>query len=185
MSNLENLTQKILRDAESKAQQIKKEAKEKNEHLLHSQTKEAEDQKKRMLERAKREAALMKERVISNAELRVRDEKLKAKQQVIDRVFRLAKERLLNLDEETYVKFLQSNIKGLNLKGNEVLVVPEKLIPRVKTLGLKVQVAEDEWVDSGFLLKDEDMVLNFSFDSLVDYLREELESEIAQGLFKE
>ena len=49
MSNLENLTQKILRDAESKAQQIKKEAKEKNEHLLHSQTKEAEDQKKRML----------------------------------------------------------------------------------------------------------------------------------------
>ena len=76
MSNLETYP-KDIKDAESKAQQIKKEAKEKNEHLLHSQTKEAEDQK-RGCWNGRKGSGLNEGEVISNAELRVRDEKLKA-----------------------------------------------------------------------------------------------------------
>ena len=73
----------------------------------------------------------------------------------------------------------------MNLKGTELLIVPEKMKSKVKAAGLFPRVSDDETVESGFLLKDKDVTMNFSFDSLVDYLREELESEIAQDLFKE
>lgn len=184
MSNLDNLTQKILEEAKLKADKIIKDSKTKSDGIINSRVKEANDQKSKILERANNEAALAKERVISNAELRVRDEKLKAKQEVINKVFLESKERLLKIDEEMYIKFLQSNIKDLSLKGNEVLVVPEDMKEKVKSLKLPIKVSEDETLDSGFMIKDKDIVLNFSFDSLVDYLREELETEIAQDLFK-
>jgi V/A-type H+-transporting ATPase subunit E len=184
MSNLDNLTQKILEEAKLKADKITKDSKAKSDGIINSRVKEANDQKSKILERANSEAALMKERVISNAELRVRDEKLKAKQEVINKVFKESKKRLLKIDEEKYIQFLQSNIKDLSLKGNEVLVVPENMKERVKSLKLPVKVSEDETLDSGFILKDNDTILNFSFDSLVDYLREELETEIARDLFK-
>ncbi|HHT50998.1 MAG TPA: V-type ATP synthase subunit E [Eubacteriaceae bacterium] len=184
MSNLDNLTQKILEDAKAEVDLILKDAKVKSDGIVNSRVKEANDQKSRILERATNEAALMKERVISNAELRVRDEKLKAKQIIINKVFEEAKKKLLKIDDKTYIEFLQNNIKGLSLKGSEVLVVPEDMKERVKSLNLPIKVAEDETIDSGFIIKDKDTLLNFSFDSLVEFLRDELETEIAQNLFK-
>ena len=103
----------------------------------------------------------MKERVISNAELRVRDEKLKAKQIIINKVFEEAKKKLLKIDDKTYIEFLQNNIKGLSLKGSEVLVVPEDMKERVKSLNLPIKVAEDETIDSGFIIKDKDTLQTF------------------------
>lgn len=185
MSNLENLVQKILDDAKIEADKTKDESTRKNEVIVSSKVNEANDKKKRIIEKASAEAAMMKDRIISNAELKVRDEKLKAKQEVMDRVFILSKERLRDLNDDEYVKFLTSHLKTLNLKGTELLVVPEKMKSKVKSIGMFSNVSDDETVDSGFLLKDRDVIMNFSFDSLVDYLREELETEIAQDLFKE
>ena len=91
---------------------------------------------------------------------------------------------MLKIDDKTYIEFLQNNIQGLSLKGSEVLVVPEDMKERVKSLNLPIKVAEDETIDSGFIIKDKDTLLNFSFDSLVEFLRDELETEIAQNLFK-
>ncbi len=184
MSNLDNLTQKILEDAKNKADIIKEESTRKNEDIVSSRVKDATERQKKIIEKATTEASMMKDRVISNAELRVRDEKLKAKQQLMDRVFIKSKERLNNINEEDFIKFLTSKIKNINFKGTEVIVVPERMKSKVKSLGLYPKVSEDETVDSGFIIKDNNVVLNYSFDSLVDYLREELESEVAKDLFK-
>lgn len=185
MSNLENLVQRILDDAKEKANQIMEEANKAKEEIIALKEKEALDNKKKIIERAKREADLAKERIISGAELKVRNEKLLAKQKVLDRVFNLAKERLRALEEDKYISFLQNVIKGLNLKGDEVLVVPEHMKATVKELGIHPNVSEDESVDSGFLIKDKGIILNYTFDSLVEHYRDELETEIAQELFKE
>lgn len=184
MSNLDNLTQKILEDAKDKADIIKEESTRKNADIISSRAKEAAEKQKKIIEKATTEANMMKDRVISNAELRVRDEKLKAKQQLMDKVFIKSKEKLNNLNEDDYIKFLTSNIKNMKFKGTEVIVVPEKMKSKVKSLGLYPKVSEDETVDSGFIIKDDNIILNYSFDSLVDYLRDELESEVAKDLFK-
>ena len=185
MSNLENLTEKILNDAKSQANIIEEESNKVNENIINSKIKEAEEEKKRMLNRAVSEASLLKERTISNAELKARNEKLKAKQEVIDRVFDMAKEKLKNLSEDKYISYLKSTLEDLKLEGNETIVVPKRMKPKVKGLGLKSKISEDEAVDSGFLIKDEGTTLNYTFDSLVEHCRDELETEIAQSLFKE
>ena len=184
MSNLDNLTQKILEDAKNKADIILEESTRKNEGIVNSRVKDANEKQKKIIEKANTEASIMKDRVVSNAELKAIDELLKAKKHLIDRVFDISKERLINLSEEDYVKYLKSIIKDINFKGTEVLIVPKNMIAKVKTLGLYPKVSDDETVDSGFLIKDNDLILNYSFSSLVDYLRDELESEIAQNLFK-
>lgn len=185
MSNLENLVQKILDDARIEADKIKEESARNNEVIINSKVNEANEKKIRLIEKAEAEAAMIKDRIISNAELKVRDEKLKAKQDIMDRVFILSKNRLEDLNEDEYIKFLTNSLEDMSLKGTEFLVVPDKMKSKVKSIELFPKVAEDEAVDSGFLLKDGDVVMNFSFDSLVDYLREELETQIARDLFKE
>lgn len=185
MSNLENIVNKIVDDAKAEADRIKEEAMRANEDITSSKINEANERRKRIIERAKADAVMIKDRIISNAELKVRDEKLKAKQEILDRVFALAKERLKDLDENDYLGFLNNSLNNLDLKGDEVLIVPDKVKSKVKDQGLSVAVSDNETVESGFVLKDKDIIMNFSFDALVNYAREELESEIAQELFKE
>lgn len=183
MSNLDNLTQKILDDSRNEAASIIEESEKLNQELINSKIKEANDKKSKILDKAAVEASMIKERVISNAELSARDEILKAKQSMIGKVFAMAKESLKNLNEEDYINFLKNRLSTLKLKGSETLIVPEKMRAKVKKLGL-ANVSDAEAVDSGFLLRDGNIIMNFSFDSLVDFLREELEGEIANELFK-
>lgn len=183
MSNLDNLTQKILEDAKYRAGIILEDSMKVKEEIINAKLKEANERKSKIIERATSEASLLKDRVISNAELQVRNEKLKAKQDVVERVFKLAKERLNNLGENEYLSYLKNTLKGLKLNGTETLIVPEKMKSKVKEL--YPRVSEEETTDSGFLLRDGDILLNYTFDALVDYLREELEVDVAMSLFKE
>lgn len=185
MSNLENLTQKILDDAKSSADNIIKEAERKKEGLVISRIKEAERLAERILERANNEAYTVKDRIVSNAELKARDEKLSAKRNAMERTFFLAKSSLENMNEKDYLDFVKKNIMNLKLKGTEVLIVPEKMRESVNNLGLGLQISDMDTVNSGFIIKDNNTILNFTFDSLVDYSRDELESSLARSLFKE
>ncbi|MDR7871478.1 MAG: V-type ATP synthase subunit E [Tissierellaceae bacterium] len=185
MSNLENLIEKILEDGKMEAQTITKESEKNNQEILDSKISEANEKKDRILEKANREAVMLKERIISEAELRIRDEKLKAKRQVLDKVFILAKERLVNIDEDTYMSFLKNSLNKMNLKGTEVLIVPDRFKEIVQKSGVYSNVSNNESIDSGFLLKDGNIIMNYSFESLVDFRREDIEVEIAQVLFQE
>lgn len=185
MSNLENLVQRIIDEAKEKADLIINEANKAKEEIIASKEQEAMENKNRIIERAKREAALAKERIISSAELKVRNEKLQAKQKVLDRVFLLAKERLRSLDEDRYISFLKNVIKDLKLTGEEELILPAYMKEKVKRHGIALKVSENETVESGFQIKDKGIILNYTFDSLVEHYREEMETEIAQELFKE
>lgn len=185
MSNLENLIEKILADARDHASITMEDSIKVKDEIIESKLKEANENKKKIVEKANQDAILLKDRVISSAELKVRNEKLKAKQGVIQRVFELSKESLKNIDEEGYISFLKNTLKDLHLTGEEVIVVPEKMRDKVKNLGLSLDVSDDEAVDSGFLITDKRISRNYTFDSLVEHAREELETEIAESLFKE
>ena len=185
MSNLENLIEKILEDGRKQAQSIIEESEKNDQEIFDLKVSEANEKKNRIIEKANREAVMLKERMISEAELRIRDEKLNAKRQVLDKVFILAKERLVNIDEDTYMSFLKNSLNKNSLKGTEVLIVPDRFKEAVKKLGVYSNVSNNEAVESGFLLKDGNIIMNYSFKSLVDFRREDIEVEIAQELFQE
>ena len=97
MSNLDNLTSKIINDAKEKAAEIERKAKETADEKYKSGIKKAYTKKDNILETGKRERELLSERIKSGANLKARDDKLKAKQTAIDKVIFKLKEKLVNM----------------------------------------------------------------------------------------
>lgn len=184
MSNLENLTEKILEEAKIQADLQLRDAKAFEEDVIAKKVREAEEKKEKMLDKAKFEANLLKERIVSNAEVNRRNELLNGKQKVIDQVFEKAKEKLAHLPQEEYIAFLTNTVASLHLKGTETLKVKEEYKEAVKNLGLSLRVSEDA-VSSGFEIQDEKISLNYNFNDMVDFYREELVKDVASTLFRE
>ena len=121
MSNLDNLTSKIINDAKEKAAEIEQKAKETAEEKYKSGMKKAEEKKERILETGKRERELLSERMKSGANLKARDDKLKAKQEAIDKVILRLKEKLVNMSEREYLDYISKNIDVSSFNQNKKL----------------------------------------------------------------
>jgi len=185
MSNLDNLTQKILEDAKNKASEIVEEAEKKNRSHINHRVKEANERREKIIEKAAAEAQMLKSRVISSAELKVREEKLSAKQEVMDKVFQMEKDKLSDLDQKEYLDYVKSSLEKIRTDGKPTLLIPKGKMDQLKELSKEMELVEDESVRSGYILKDGEVVYNYTFDALVDEIREDLEGEIAQKLFEE
>jgi V/A-type H+-transporting ATPase subunit E len=185
MSKLESLTQKILEDAQAKADSMLAEADKKSKGLLNARVREAQDRKEKIIEKATSEAVMAKDRVVSSAELKVRDEKLSAKQEILERVFEMARNRLDEIDDSQYVAILEKALKDINLKGSGTLVVPTARKALAEGVVKNLPVTADDSMGSGFMIKDDDILYNYTFESLIDELRDQVEGDIAVELFKE
>ncbi len=184
MSNLENLTQKIIEDAKKEAQEIKDEADEKSKNIIESKVSLAQNEAKKIIEKSKQEAVLIKERAISGAKLKSRDEILKAKQDILDSVFAMAELELKNLDDDKYQKLLTGAIKQTKKDSNLTILLPGDKKDLMSKLNKEIKVEIDNTLDSGFIIKEDNVYYNFTFDSMINGIREELETEIASILFK-
>lgn len=182
MSNLDNIINEILQDADKEAKKLVEAAKAEVESLVGNKESEARKEADKIIEKAKVEAAQLKDRMVSNSNLTSRDMVLVAKQQMIDKVFELAKEKLKNLDSEKYLKFVENTIKNLEVKENTEILLTSKEKEKAgnELFGIKVS---DEVVESGFSLKTGKIILNNEFSSIIDLVKEELEQVVAEKLF--
>jgi V/A-type H+-transporting ATPase subunit E len=199
MSKIDSLTAKILEDANVKAEAILKEAKDTQESMVEKKTKEANALKLRMLEKAKIEASTAKQRIISNAQLTVRNEKLVAKQTMIDKVFLGALEKLSQIDESEYLEIIKRYLLSIAIDGDEDIILPGKykaivsdkylleINTALKTSGKIGEItlsSEPRDINSGFIVLKNGIEINNTFESLVNSLRDELEPQIVEQLFK-
>ncbi len=200
MSNLDNLTSKIIKDAEVKKIEILNEATVKTDEIIKKKTEDAIKKASSILQKAEMESKTIKERIISKTDLEIRNKKLLAKQQVIEKVFEAAKEKLKAMNAEEFTKFIKNSIMALDIHGDEEIIInpvdrdklPEKflaevnkaLISKGKLGNLKFNVKTHE-IDGGFILSKNGIEINNSFDELVNSLKYELEYEVGKILFTE
>ena len=192
--SVNNITSKILRDAEGRKESILATAEEEKNKILSKKVASA----KEILEKAEIEAKSKKERVISGAKLKARNEKLAAKQEVIEEVFSKSVETLCKLNDREFVKFIKDSILSLNIDGDETLILNEdgnKIVSKevvaeinaeLKAKGLKGEIKISETIGSfrgGFILEKGGVEINNTFESLVDSLKDQLEFEVAKVLF--
>ena len=86
--------------------------KKKKIKYLARKKKKQKQTEKIIIEKAEIEAISKKERIISSAKLEARNEKLKAKQEVISEIFEMSIENLCNISEKDFKEFVQIiNIK--------------------------------------------------------------------------
>ena len=109
MAELSNLTNRILEEAKSLADEIVKSAELKAENIMKKSNEQAKLRYDSIVEKGTLEAENLKERLKSNAKLKARDKELNAKQEVIKRVFEEALEDVKNIDDEKLISYIQNN----------------------------------------------------------------------------
>lgn len=182
MSNLDNLTSKILADAKAQADKIVKDAQEKAQHKYDLEIKKINAKKETVLENARRDRELLSERIKSSANLKARNKKLEAKQAVIDKVIDKLKTKLVNMDKKKYINYLNQNIDKNTITGKE-LIVKKEFAEKVKKKFLGAKVKKNEFVTSGFIIEENGIQENYTFEVKLDFMRDELEVEISKLLF--
>lgn len=182
MSNLDNIIDEILQDAENESKKVVEDAKSEVAVLVGKTESEAQKKADKIIEKAKVEATQSKERIISNSSLTARDMVLVAKQEMINKVFELTKEKLKTLNHDDYLKFVENSLKALEVREDSEIILTEneKKLAGEKLFGIKVA---DETVESGFSLRNGKIILNNEFSSLIDLVKEDLEQEVADKLF--
>jgi V/A-type H+-transporting ATPase subunit E len=198
MSNLNSLVNKVLEDVKSEANSIAQKAEAEQSKIINNSKAKAEAEKAEMLEKAKSEAKTRKDRVISNAELKVRNNMLDAKQKVIDRVFDTALEKLSQLPDKQYLEFVKNSIINLDIYGDEEMIVNaddknkinsdfiNELNSALKAKGKKGEIrisSEQRKIKGGFILSRKGIEINNTFEALVQSMKDELEQEVIKILF--
>ncbi|EKO1912476.1 V-type ATP synthase subunit E [Clostridium botulinum] len=198
MSSINNLTGKILEEAKVKKEEFIKEAKEDGKKILDKKTAEAKIIEKNTIEKAERESVIRRERILSNAELKVRNEKLQSKQKVIEKVLEKSLEKLSSLSKEEYLSYIKERILTLPIDGDEKIIInlKDKLLitedfinevnsELVKKGKLGNLSLSDETRDfkAGFILEKNGIEINNSFEALINSMKDELEYEVARVLF--
>ncbi|EOU1647912.1 MAG: V-type ATP synthase subunit E family protein [Clostridium perfringens] len=197
MSNLNNLTSKILNDAEEKKKYILADAEAQKDKIISKKTNRAEADKEEIITKANIEAEVKKARIISNAKLSVRNDMLRAKQDVISKVFNEAIEKLQNLSNGDYKYYVISTLDSLELEGTEVIIINEKdkdifsnefleaLNKELESKGKKgsITLNIEGKFNGGFILDRNGIQINNTFEALINSLRGELEFEVNKVLF--
>lgn len=195
MASINNLTSKIIEDAEDKKEVILSEAEKESKKILNKKIDKAKAAEKIIIEKAEREAVSRKERIISNAHLQCRNEKLKAKQEIISEVFEEAIKSLCSLPEEDFVDFVKNFILSSEIAGEQKIILNNegrKIISNVvlseinKELKQKANIILSDEIRNfkgGFILEKDGIEINNTFEALVESLKDDLSQEVAKKLF--
>lgn len=181
MAELSNLTNRILEEAKSLADEIVKSAELKAENIMEKSNKQAKLRYDSIVEKGTLEAENLKERLKSNAKLKARDNELNAKQEVIKRVFEETLEDVKNIDDEKLISYIQNNA---SFSEDSILLVQKDRLDLVKEKFPQLKVSEERFVDSGFVEISGGIEKNFTFSTQIDYIKDEIQGEIAKVLFR-
>lgn len=195
MADINNITSKILRDAEERKDAVLAEANEEKEKILSKKIAKAKELEKEIIKTAEAEAKRRKEKAISSATLKVRNDKLTAKQEVIKKVFEESVERLSSLRGDDFTRFIRNSILSLGQIGEQKLILNKEGLDQIdltfiyelnQALGEKGNIKLSSEVGNfkgGFILESNGIEINNTYEALVNSLRDELEYEVAKVLF--
>lgn len=195
MANINNLTSKILRDAEERKENILASAEEEKNKILSKKIAKAKELEKEIINKAEVEAKSRKERIISSASLKVRNNKLSAKQEVIKEVFEKSIDVLSSISGDDFLRFIKNSVLSLGVIGEQNLILNKEGMELVdltfiydlnQALGDKGNIKLSPNAGNfkgGFILERNGIEINNTYEALVGSLKDELEFEVASVLF--
>ena len=195
--SVEKITSKILDDAKAqadaitldanlRAEGIVNEAKGNAESLIESYKSRGEEEKLKLIERKK-----------SVAEIDGRKITLGLKQQIIDKAFKVAAEKISSMEDDKYIEFLIEKIKSSGVKSGEIVMNPNqrekigaKLVDRLNQtfgtdVGNKGFTLSEETINAvgGFMVKDGQIYMNGTLENLIEEEYGKIVSSVVEKLF--
>lgn len=193
MSGLDLIIEKIITQANTQADNEMQYAKSQIDKQLSEQKVRFDRGMESELSHAKAKGEEEYKRVIAGAMLEGRKNILNTKVDIINDVFDRALQQLSDLPEKEYVDLLvhlseTSFVKGENtviLNAKDKKNIGSKLIAKLKEKGIDAVISE-ETIKSlgGLIVKNGQIQMNLTFESIIRVEREKLESEVVRMLFE-
>ncbi len=198
MAGVEKIKEKILLDAEEKVREINDNASNQALKIINDAKELALYKSKTISEKASYDASDKKRIVNSMVELEMRKNILAAKQEVIEKVFQVAIERLNNMEASKYESIMTELILQTVKSGDEHIIMSKASIEKLSSSfaerinevlikkGCKgnLKLSEEEGSTyGGFIIRSSGIEINNSFESILRMNRDDLEPKIAELLF--
>ncbi len=185
--SVEKITARILSDAQIRAAQILEQAEQEKQKILSDARKNGEEGASQILSSARKNAEANLGKIQSLADLEGKKATLQAKQDCINNVYRLAMDRLIQMEEEQYFSLLQKMLTKIAPSQSAVLQLSErdqKRFGQKKWGDFPIVLSETPGVfEAGFILHMGETSINCTFDEIFKSVLEDCKKDIADILF--
>jgi V/A-type H+-transporting ATPase subunit E len=192
MGAIENITERIKKDASAKANVQINHAKAEADEIINQAKIELEKEKKALEMDTEKSIKIQKNRAVSEAKLEARKMNLAAKEEVITSAFSLAQERLKTLGAQETEGYLRRAVKNaVSLLGSEVTVLcnskDSQMVSKIASEinpGITVSSTGIDILGGAVIrTKDNKAQIDATFEGVLDRIRSDLRREVAQILF--
>ena len=199
MKGIDKITSRILADAENECAAVKKESGERCEAIKAEAEKKAQEEYWRLVREGVKDTEQRVQRMDRTARLEAKKSILNMKQETVSRAFELAKDKIAELPERDYVAFLAREAAAAAITGQaEVLCcerdrasVGAKAVRAANELlaakgmpGMLTLSDDTRSMAGGLMLRQGDIEVNCTVDTLLDLVRGELAARVADVLFE-
>lgn len=199
MNGMDRIKERILEDARQEANKIITDAQNRADELIKKNESEAAAVQEKQLKENEIKGLDLKRRMISVAQLDMRKEVLKAKQDMIDKAFEQCLSSIVNMSAEEYRALIEELMVNTVQTGNEEVIFSHRdderlgsdfiagVNGRLASMGKKGDLkasTEKGSFNGGFILRSGGIEINNSFESVLRIIREEIEPQVAEILFK-
>ena len=199
MKGIDKITSRILADAEAECAAVRKEADERCAAIKAEAEKKAQEEYWRLVREGVKDTEQRVQRMDRTARLEAKKSVLNMKQEAVSKAFELARDRIAELPERDYVGFLARQAAEAAISGQEEVIFCERDRAAV---GAKAVKAANELLAAkgmpamltlsdatremagGLMLKQGDIEVNCTVDTLLDLSRGELAARVAEVLFE-
>lgn len=193
MNGIEKITQRIASEAQAEIDRILGDARDEADRIAESYRAQADGEAAELNARNEKNAAEREERLVSAAQMEARKVLLAAKQEMVEKAYIQALDKLCALPEEQYVAILADLLVKASSNGKEEAVfspedrerVGEAAVAKANELsGKQLRLSEEtQPIRGGFILKDKNVEVNCTFETLVRLQKAETAGAVAQKLF--
>ena len=193
MNGIEKITQRIASDAQAEVDRILGDARDEAGRIAANYRAQADAEAAELAAKNEKAAAEREERLVSAAQMEARKVQLAAKQEMLKKAYIQALDKLCALPEEQYVAILADLLVKASSNGKEEAVfspedrerVGEAAVAKANELsGKQLRLSEEtQPIRGGFILKDKNVEVNCTFETLVRLQKAETAGAVAQKLF--
>ena len=195
MKGIEKITQLIPTEAQSEIDSVLANARREAETVASRYQARAEAEAAELAAKNEKAAAEREERLVSAAQMEARKVRLAAKQEMVEKAYIRALEKLCSMPQEQYVDVLADLLLQASTTGTEEVVFSQEdrehagkaaVEKANKASGKKLTVAQETLpIQGGFILRSGNVEVNCTFDTLVRLQKAETAGAVAKKLFPE
>lgn len=193
MNGIERILQRIQSEAQTEIDEILKKAREEADAIQNRYQMQAENESAELNLKKQKAAEEQEERQISVAQMESRKIILATKQEMVEKAYALALEKLCSMPEEQRISVLADLLVRASSSGREEAIFSPEDQPRVGKAAVKAAndasgkqltlSSQTRPIKGGFILKDGNIEMNCTFDTLVRLQKTGTAGMVAKKLF--